>query len=216
MFTRYAIYVVPDGPWGDFGAAWLGWDTRSGEDHASPHPELTARPRKYGFHGTIKAPFRLLPGQTAEGLAAAARALSGKFQPFSLNSLQLSRLGPFFAMTAPGEQAQLRGVADTMLVEMEPFRAPLTPEDLARRRAAKLSAQQDAYLVQYGYPHVLDAFKFHLTLTGPAKDPERAEQVIRNALPAHAGALMIDSLCLCGEAQDGRFHVIERMPFAGL
>ncbi|MGL6208804.1 MAG: DUF1045 domain-containing protein, partial [Paracoccaceae bacterium] len=66
--TRYAIYYAPEtGDLADFTAAWLGWDPVLGQ--AVPHPQiegrphavadLTATPRKYGFHGTIKPPFHL-------------------------------------------------------------------------------------------------------------------------------------------------------------
>ncbi|HBR36147.1 MAG TPA: phosphonate metabolism protein, partial [Sulfitobacter pontiacus] len=64
MFKRYAIYYTP--PPGDFarrGAVWLGWDVQAGEAVAHPDIEgldiakLTQRPRKYGLHGTVKAPF---------------------------------------------------------------------------------------------------------------------------------------------------------------
>ena len=30
QFRRYAVYHLPEGPLGDFGGAWLGWDARNG------------------------------------------------------------------------------------------------------------------------------------------------------------------------------------------
>jgi len=44
---------------------------------------------------------------------------------------------------------------------------PLSATELARRRQAGLTAAQDALLLTWGYPWVLDEFKFHLSLTGP-------------------------------------------------
>ena len=67
-FTRYAIYYLPPaGALADFGARWLGWDVRRGA--AAVQLDLpglrdaTEAPRKYGFHGTLKPPFRLAEGQ---------------------------------------------------------------------------------------------------------------------------------------------------------
>ena len=68
-FSRYAVYYAPpaDDPLAVFGAGWLGWNAVEGA--LAQHPEIaalpapveriTATPRKYGFHGTLKPPFRL-------------------------------------------------------------------------------------------------------------------------------------------------------------
>jgi uncharacterized protein DUF1045 len=78
---RYAIYFVPpaDTALYRFGAGFLGYDCYTGE--SLPHPEetgltasewaqLTREPRQYGFHATLKAPFRLLPPFTEIDLTA--------------------------------------------------------------------------------------------------------------------------------------------------
>lgn len=216
MYSRYAIYAVPDGAWGDFGAQWLGWDCRTGQALTSPHPELTNRPRKYGFHGTIKPPFRLRDGQARAELAEAARTLCAGFSPIEMGSLRLTRIGRFFALTAPAEQDALRGVADACVTELDRFRAPLSEAEMSRRRASRLSARQEALLQDWGYPYVLEEFRFHLTLTGPVEDADAVAPILNAALEEVSHRpLIFDSLCLCGEAEDGRFHVIERFGFSG-
>ena len=80
-FVRYGIYVVPKAALYRAGADWLGWDSETGR--AAPQPALdglpespaalTASPRRYGFHGTIKPPFRLAAGTDPAALAAALR-----------------------------------------------------------------------------------------------------------------------------------------------
>src|SRR5262249_14198568 len=69
---RYAIYFVPpaDSALYRFGAGFLGYDCYTGERLRQPHDtaltasewaQLTREPRRYGFHATLKAPFRLVP-----------------------------------------------------------------------------------------------------------------------------------------------------------
>ena len=73
QMKRFAIYYAPrGGAFADAAAAWLGWDLTRGRAVAQPDlpglvdlpglADLTAEPRKYGFHGTIKPPFRLAGG----------------------------------------------------------------------------------------------------------------------------------------------------------
>ncbi|CAN0603711.1 unnamed protein product, partial [Ectocarpus sp. 12 AP-2014] len=76
QFSRYAIYVMAQGEFHQEASRWLGWDCRLG--CALEHPNvdglpdsidaLTQTPRKYGFHGTIKPPFRLADGETQASL----------------------------------------------------------------------------------------------------------------------------------------------------
>ena len=47
-----------------------------------------------------------------------------------------------------------------------PFARPPGAAELERRRKAGLSAAQEKMLLRWGYPYVLDEFRFHLTLTG--------------------------------------------------
>src|SRR5215813_6768347 len=78
---RYAIYFVPpaDSVLYRFGAGVLGYDCYTGESLPPPHDialaasewdALTHEARKYGFHATLKAPFRLLPPFSEADLTA--------------------------------------------------------------------------------------------------------------------------------------------------
>ncbi|QPM89082.1 DUF1045 domain-containing protein [Pseudooceanicola algae] len=222
-FSRFAIYYLPaPGPLADFGAAWLGWDIATGQPR--PHPEtgplpctvqdITARPRKYGFHGTIKPPFSLADGQTAEALASAARSLCAAQAPVLLQGLALRRIRRFLALTPVGDATDLAMLAGTMVRDLDPFRAPPAPAETARRRKAGLSDRQEALLQQWGYPYVMDEFRFHLTLSGALPDDQAraTEAALANLLPALPAPFRIDSLALAGEDAEGRFHLIERLP----
>jgi hypothetical protein len=65
MEARVAIYYapLPDDPLTSLSSSWLGRDPRSGEPVRHPDldgiAEVTAEPRMYGFHATLKPPMRL-------------------------------------------------------------------------------------------------------------------------------------------------------------
>jgi hypothetical protein len=128
---------------------------------------LTAEPRRYGWHATVKAPFRLAPGQTLDSLRNAVRQLCAGYQPFELAPLQVCSLGAFLALRPLHPQPELQQLAADCVRKLHPWAAPLSPDELARRRLARLSAEQDALLQAWGYPYVLDQYRFHFSLTGP-------------------------------------------------
>ncbi|MEL6587598.1 MAG: DUF1045 domain-containing protein [Pseudomonadota bacterium] len=221
-FTRYAVYCVPHGDaLSAFGASWLGWDCNTGQP--VPQPDIpgmaaaTAAPRKYGFHGTLKPPFRVAPGHTADALSDAVATLAAHRPAAHADGLAVTPLGRFLALTPTGDMAQLRDLAAACVTELDAFRAPMTDTELAKRRAAGLSAHQDALLLKWGYPFVLDAFRFHLTLTGrlDRADLPNWQHHVTNRLPDLPRPFVIDSLALCGERTDGQFQVIQRFALTG-
>ncbi|WP_010139168.1 DUF1045 domain-containing protein [Oceanicola sp. S124] len=229
-YARYAIYYLPEpGPLADFGAAWLGWDVQGGAEVAHPQvpalprpvAELTATPRKYGFHGTVKPPFRLAEGHDAAGLALAAERLAERLEPVVLDGLALTRLGSFIALTPRGSRAQLTALAalaSESVQGLDAYRAPAPQSELDRRRKAGLSARQESYLQQWGYPYVMEEFRFHLTLTGKlsAIDAPAVEAALRPVVaPVMPEPFTIESLCLCGEDEAGRFHLVKRLALGG-
>ncbi|MDE3028991.1 MAG: DUF1045 domain-containing protein [Paracoccaceae bacterium] len=226
-FDRYAIYYAPPpGALAQFGAAWLGWDAALGREVA--HPEivglprpvatLTETPRKYGFHGTIKPPFRLAEGHRVEALHRATQALAARLAPVSLDGLELHRLGGFPAVTPVGDASALAALAAEVVQGLDTFRAPPTEPELARRRANDLSPRQQEMLARWGYPYVLDEFRFHMTLTGDL--PETEAKQVEAALAPHIAPLLprpflVAELCLFGQADDGRFRILHRYPLSG-
>ena len=128
---RHAIYFAPrPGPLAAFGAAWLGWDAETGGSPAldlpglpRPRPELVAAARRYGFHATLKAPFRLAAGQGEADLDAALSALAKEHAPIGLR-LRLAELGTFVALVPARPPATLRRLADACVVRLDAFRAP--------------------------------------------------------------------------------------------
>lgn len=226
-FTRYAIYHMPSpGPLTTFGAAWLGWDATTGQPASHPVitglprsiDQITETPRKYGLHATIKPPFRLSHGTAEANLNSALAAFCARQAPVTLDALELAQLGRFLALRPIGDETALNALAAATVRGLDAYRAPLTEDELTRRRATSLSPQQDALLQQWGYPYVMEAFRFHITLTGKLPKAEaRQTAAILDPLikPLLPSPYVIKDLCLMGEARDGQFHLIERHPLQG-
>ncbi|WP_299989453.1 DUF1045 domain-containing protein [uncultured Ruegeria sp.] len=221
-YTRFAIYYVPPaGTLADFGASWLGWDIAGCcETSTFDLPglnDITMTPRKYGFHGTLKPPFRLADGRTAEDLSAAASKLASVLAPAICDGLELTRLGRFLALTPRGDLESLRRVAGACVKDLDGFRAPAGEVEFERRRKSGLSARQDALLTRWGYPYVMDEFRFHKTLTGrlPKADIPVWTETVQRFLPELPTPFVVDQIALCGEREDGRFELIHRYALAG-
>lgn len=226
QYERYAIYYAPPaGAFADRAAEWLGRDS-AGADVAQPAldglplalADLTATPRRYGFHGTIKPPFALARGQSAAALAAAVATLAADLGAVQMPRLELRRIGGFLALTPTGDTAALLALGAAVVETLDPFRAPLTAQDRARRRPERLSARQVALLDRWGYPHVMEEFRFHLTLTGDLSQG-MAEAVRPVAQGWFDGVLpepfRIGDLCLFGETADKRFQLVHRYALTG-
>ncbi|GGB39269.1 hypothetical protein GCM10011316_09140 [Roseibium aquae] len=189
---RYAIYFAApaNDPLMELGSLWLGRDPFTGLPVIQPHvpgvsaqrlAELTADPRRYGFHGTLKAPFSLKQGVLEDDLLAECARFGSHVAPFGIPGLEVTRLGRFLALTPSEEAPELPALAALCVKTFEPFRAPLPESDLARRRAAGLTRVQDNNLVHWGYPYVFGDFRFHMTLTNKLVDDNEALYLERAA-----------------------------------
>lgn len=224
---RFAVYYAPrPGPFAEACAALLGWDSAS----ACPVPQpdlpglplplavLTTDPRKYGFHGTLRAPFRPADGLGADDVADAVHTLSRDLSPVTCDGLRLENLHGFLALTPLGDTIALNTFAAQVVRATNPLRAPLTDAERARRRPESLTPRQLALLDTWGYPHVIEEFHFHLTLTSRLTDDQAAQTA--PVLSAHLAATLpkpftIEDLCLFGEDAQGRFHLLHRFPLSG-
>lgn len=223
-FKRYGLYVVPKGALYAAGSAWLGWDSAAGVplDHPAiaglpdSIEALTATPRKYGFHGTIKPPFALAEGTDAAGLHDAAQGFCAAHAPIAIPRLELRRIGGFVALVPAEPSPELSDLAGAAVAALDPFRAPPSESEMARRRRAGLTAKQDALLQRWGYPYVMEAFRFHMTLTGKTPHADAVRDALSPYLaPALPEPFVIDSLALMGEDDAGVFHLVHRYPLSG-
>lgn len=220
---RYAIYFTPpaDDPLTRLAAEWLGRDAFTGRTFAQPaiegfSPEkfsgLTADPRRYGFHATMKAPFELADGKSETALMAAFEEFASGTSAFTLPELVLGQIGRFFALVPAEWNAGLQMLADDCVTRFDSFRAPLTAGDIARRNPDRMSESQRQNLMNWGYPYVFEEFRFHMTLTAQV-DPED-QDAMRAAIEAFFGNLTraprrIDHLALFAEPERGAPFILK-------
>ena len=175
---RYAIYFVPpaNSDLYRFGAAFLGFDCYSGDELVHPDDagldarewtEVTREPRKYGFHATLKAPFHLLPSFTEADLTAELHRFAALPRARPAIGPAIRSLGRFIAIVAGEPSANVDRLAADCVMAFDRFRRPLSSQEKAKRLGAGLTEGQIRNLDRWGYPYVLDDFRFHMTLTGP-------------------------------------------------
>jgi putative phosphonate metabolism protein len=182
--ARYAIYHAPpaDVPLTRFGAALVGYDAFTPKDLAHPPQatsafadwhQLTADPRKYGFHATLKAPFLLKDGTTEADLVAAFDRFAAAPRAIPVIAPVVRAIGSFIAVVPEAPTPALSQLADDCVKDFEPFRAPLTDHDHQRRLKSPLTPRQIEHLDRWGYPYVFEEFRFHMTLTGSLPGEKR-------------------------------------------
>ncbi len=227
---RYALYFTPPAsdPRTLSAPRWLGRNAFSGAALAQPAiagsdaaalSGLTADPRRYGFHATLKAPFSLAEGSSEAELVAEIGRFVSQAEPFEIPEVVVGRLGSFFALV-PGDHCdELQAFAGEVVRRFERFRAPLASADIARRKPDELNAAERQNLVQWGYPYVFDEFRFHMTLTGrvAAERRDAVEDVLLEHFAAfHGRPLPVAGLALFREpARGADFTVHSLFPLGG-
>ncbi|MGZ3287909.1 MAG: DUF1045 domain-containing protein [Xanthobacteraceae bacterium] len=222
-FPRYAIYYVApaSSDLDRFGAYLLGYDAFGGVDLPIPDDvtqtvpdwrELTSDPRKYGFHATLKAPLPLAQDKTEAELLAACEIFARTPRPIPVIRPVVDAISGFIAVVPAKPSAELERLAADCVREFDGFRAPLTPEDRARRNPAALTARQCDHLDRWGYPYVLEEFRFHMTLTGRL-GAERRQPVLTMLRDRFAElgltTLAVDRIAMCRQdAADSRFRIL--------
>lgn len=221
--SRYAIYHVPpaDAALYRFGAAALGYDAFGARDLDHPPQvlhafadwhELTADPRKYGFHATLKAPFLLRDGEMEASLCKAFDRFAQTPREVPTIAPVVRAIGSFIAVVPDAAVAPLANLADQCVREFERFRAPLTGDDRRRRLKSPLTARQIEHLDRWGYPYVSEEFRFHMTLTGGL--PAEKRQAVLTFLQAEFAKLELVSHAIAHialfrqERSDARFVIL--------
>lgn len=183
-FPRYAIYYAPaqGSSLDQFGTEMLGYDAWIGA--ALPFPgdvvasipdwhELSSDPRKYGFHATLKAPMALADGKSEKMLFAACAEFANAARPTPRIAPVVHTISGFIAVIPGEKSSELQQLAADAVQAFDGFRAPLTAEDRARRNPARLTPRQAEYLDRWGYPYVMEEYRFHMTLTGRLDETRR-------------------------------------------
>lgn len=224
---RYAIYYSPE-PESDLwrlGSCWLGRDAATCD--ALPRlktknldadwvEEITAQPAHYGFHATLKPPFYLSKGHDLEMLDEALEAFAAAREPFKIPALELADLDGFVALRPQKKSKALNQLAEDCVKAFDHFRAPPCDKELKKCLSADLTNDQAALLNAWGYPYVMDEFRFHMTLSSRLKAKER--KAVLEALTPHTKGVIgkkmkIDVLTLFKQKnKDEPFCVVKCYP----
>lgn len=226
---RYALYFAPEpgSPLAEFGRSWFGYDAETGEAVARREDyglesgtveTITRKPRHYGLHATIRSPFRLRDDATLETLCDRVERFASGVAPIVMAPPAIQRLGGFLALAPNSPSTEFKRLHARSLFALESVRAPLSRLEVARRNTDALTTNQQLLLAQWGYPYVLDEFRFHVTLTERLSDNDQARvaPMLSPALKDICLApLEIRSVCLFGEPDNGRpFRLLRRFPLA--
>ena len=221
--ARYAIYFTPpaESALCRFGDAWFS-NKKSpdipGFDQQTLR-RLTASARHYGFHATLKPPFALAAGATAEALARSVARFAADQAPLEAPPLHAVALTSFVALMPVEPCAALNRLADACVKTFDSYRAAPSEAELERRRTTGLSARQEELLQIWGYPYVFDEFRFHMTLAGPS-DRDRIASLLTGldelTRPFRAEPLVVDAISLVAQSrQDQPFRLLRRFPLTG-
>ncbi|WP_264714492.1 DUF1045 domain-containing protein [Limobrevibacterium gyesilva] len=220
-----ALYYAPqaDDPLWHLAADWLGRDPATGAPR--PQPELpdiadvTADPRTYGFHATLKPPMRLVEGAAWTDVLDAAAEVAAGIPAFDLPGLSVQNLDGFLALRETTPSPELQALADACVIGLDALRAPPGEAELARRRRNGLRPAQEAMLARWGYPYVFATWFFHMTLTRRLTPAEHA--VYRPEAEAFFATALtrprrVDDISLFVQDQTGApFTLAERIPLRG-
>jgi hypothetical protein len=227
---RFAIYAAPreSSPWWQIWSEWLGRDAGTLTSMSPPSipgidpivmRSLLKEPSRYGLHATIKAPFRLNLNVDLDELKSRTQEIALQYEPFELD-LSLERLKNFFALTPVRDVHLINQLAKHVVRDLDRFRLPLNEQDIAKRRLLGLSPHEDQMLLKWGYPYVMESFRFHISLTGRLDMLDEGEEnKVREAILKRLESLskhpfIMDSLCLFEEPSSGAdFLMTQRFLF---
>lgn len=228
-YPRYAVYFVPpaDSLLYRFGASLLGYEVFTGqplpfaegiEAEIADWKQLTTDPRKYGFHATLKAPISIKSEDTEDQLLEAVQEFARTPRIIPVINPVVRAIGGFIAIVPETPSADLQRLAGDCVTAFDEFRAPLTAEDRKRRVSSALTERQLAHLDRWGYPYVLEEFRFHMTLTGSIQAERHATAL--DCLQERFSALnlytvAIDRIAvLCQDDPASGFKIILTVPLA--
>lgn len=189
---RYAVYYAPaprSALW-RAGSEWLGWDAARGVTLLPPAlpggllarlAPLTRRAAHYGWHATLKAPFRLANGVDEAQLLQQVAALASTCAPFVLD-LQVGTLRDATVLCVAGDSTAIDALAERCVRQLLPLGEPAPDRPGLSPHEAELHAA-------WGYPYVLDQFCFHLTLAQRSREPA-LQTAIERAASAHFEGLL--------------------------
>ena len=227
IYKRFAIYYAPDenSELDVFGRCWLGWDPFLGKEISKKYRKnflnfdnFVVGPKKYGFHGNLKAPFRLKKEYTYSDLEKKVYEIAKELQRFDVGKLNLKKIGNFIALV-PEKNDKIKYLSNKLVTGLDFLRDELLEEEILKRNPQTLTLNQKKMLTNWGYPYVLDEFNFHLTLTDKI-DNKKIDNILksikRNLRYIDFEKVNFNNICIFGEKKDEKFYFIKRFKLEGL
>ena len=233
MPERFALYYAPSvsHPIWLRAAQWLGRDPA--DETVRPAAilgidteyrlALSQSARRYGFHATLKAPMALATGTSRDALEAELSRFGRIAPAVSIGRLRIANLDGFLALVPKVQTEALTNLGGDVVAAFEPFRAPLSAAGREKRiRDGRLGPRQIEYLDRFGYPYVMEEFRFHMTLTDRLGDTERPAVFAAASdwfAPLLEAPFVLDRIALFHESEAGApftrladFPLSARMP----
>lgn len=218
MPERFAIYftLAQSDPLYQLAAQWLNYDFYKGDqmppiklDHHAiidplrPYIKYNAKAAQYGFHATLKPPFRLKPGVSHVQLVKIMKHFAKLHKPFTCAPLKVEQIGDFLALVPEQHCNKLNDLAKDCVQTFDVFRDRLNADEIEKRNPLKLTKNQKLMLDTWGYPYVLDEFRFHMTLTDrlSKKQINKCRPLLEAYFhPYTSRSLPVDQINLCYQA----------------
>jgi hypothetical protein len=218
QFERYAVYWVPNrqDDLASFGASWTGWSSERGEprsrhvtdEFADDIADATRDLGLHGFHGVLKAPFRLREGHSLWAVERALEATAESLLALPLPALDLAVTDGQVALVPARPNP---GLAD-ILARIEAALAPMVavPDRVTGRpKAAASPAERQLRQLPAGEAHRFRLpFTDRLDITTAFRIRDQLAPVVAPMLTA---ARRIEDLALMGDPGEGRpLRVLQR------
>jgi hypothetical protein len=154
----------------------------------------------------------LADGKTEADLLSACEAFAYTPREIPVIEPVIDSISGFIAVVPAEPPAELIRLAADCVSVFDDVRAPLPAEDRARRNPSMLTTRQLDHLDRWGYPYVMEDFRFHMTLTGRLAAGRR-ETVMAMLQQRFAlldlGSLSIDRIALFRQNDaDSRFQIV--------
>lgn len=231
MSERYAIYYTlpKENELYQKVSSWLGHDVYGTKEKQNsfefpealvPFRQYNNKASVYGFHATLKAPFRLAEGLSRHQLEYSLEKFCTLRKPFECGKMSIVEIGNFLAFSHQSYCQKMELLAQDCVKTFEDFRAPLNNAEIARRKPESLTKKQKQLLNLWGYPYVMEEFKFHMTLTNKIYDGNL--QACHAALndyfsPYLSQSFVVDRVYLYHQpSPTEKFYIINSFPFENI
>ena len=171
------------------------------------------QPAKYGFHATLKAPFRLKRNVKTKNFYDVISHIAAQHSRFKIKGLKIVYSKKFTFITSRKPNKLLRNLENDLVKHLDTFRAELNKTEIKKRIPDSLTFKQNKYLKEWGYPFVFDQFKFHMTLMNQNNNKLSNKQKLeleKLIYKISNNVIEFNEISLLGENKNGHFEEIKR------